>query len=412
MERSEISPPLFSRTVFRERTHTLGSTAIITDKLRESIAIGDFDDLDSASVYYSIHLAHSMGNSGRAYVQESYSGKRKSHTVYGSNEGEKVSDLDPGQLRSVDCHVGDYCCCPISVLEPVVRGTFEAIDALRTNKEEVRTFSLDQRLLLLTTIDALLTLGHFVRNASGRTNEEFLVFLAREFGLSSFSISSSGFRGQAGEGLELEVEKARWLIRNEMIKEVLINFFHGISLSEVAEEIQLIPESCERGATRAFLEEVISILEARDVSVQDLCWQYYGWSNYDLPKTLVLAASYYRPSIFAGKAHELLNVLKSFASKRSARSINKQLRSSQFWQAEYQVFKEALSQEYHYLPQDEQVQFLLTQAAACVCLGRMDDCVEALEAFDTAEDILELAIQVADETDQPLIQDLATDFLS
>src|SRR5258708_7358162 len=340
MERQNVALPDFSQTVFRERIHTLGSTAIITDRIRDRILTGELDALGSyQNVYFAIHIAHSMGNSGRAYVQEAYKGKWKSHGVHGGREGESVRDLNPGVLRRNECFVGDFYCCPFKSLPYLARYMFAAIDDLLERKKEVSKYPLDQRLLLLVAIDGILTIGHFVKNASGRTNEDFLVFLAHALGIPHFSLSSSGFRGQVGGGLEDQAERSRWEIRRDVTRDALTAFFRTLSFPEVATYAKELREESPEN----FVSEFVGELSMNNIDVTKLCLRYVKTSEKRAAKLLVSAAGYLHSEVFRNKAMELLQDIDALSLKCSKKDILAIIKSSSFFWSQYTTFKAAPS---------------------------------------------------------------------
>jgi hypothetical protein len=209
----EFDPSGINQENVVERSETFLATARSTDAIRSAIKAGDLRRFHSKKVFLSMHKTHIEENPERVYNQEDTPGMNmRINSVRFSSLDEY---LEAGEFRTEEAMVGEFSNLPVKELKTVANRFFKRIDALLTHEGFLVTLPKDQKLLILTLIHQMLVLGHFVKNASGRTDEDFLCYIASRLDL-PFTISENGFRGQMAEDdFETRVEQAMWIFRNE-----------------------------------------------------------------------------------------------------------------------------------------------------------------------------------------------------
>lgn len=198
-----------------EKKNTFLATARSTDEVRQQISSGKFDALSSKDVYMAIHSTHVLHNPQGVYAQEHIPGIHES--AQAQTLLSQSGDPEPGIYRTGECSVGFFFQnLPAKEVEHIGDQFFQKIDTLLAHADFLSRLDTDQKLLLLIMLDQMMVLGHFVKDASGRTGEDFLHFVASRMHL-PFTISTSGFRGQMPiDDLEYQIEGAFWIFRNEL----------------------------------------------------------------------------------------------------------------------------------------------------------------------------------------------------
>ena len=187
--------------LFEIYTHTL----MVSETIRAKIENGEYDSVNAVEVYLDIHEAHAAH--ARAYDQEAIpSMNMQIRAIF--NETTQLREA--GAFRTGPAQVGDFYALPAVEVQAVAKDGFEAIEHVLSKAD---AFDADRKTAVLVVIDMLLTLGHFVKNASGRTNEDFLHYAALRMDR-SFTVSETGYRGQFMNDFERKVEDARWIFRD------------------------------------------------------------------------------------------------------------------------------------------------------------------------------------------------------
>jgi hypothetical protein len=260
-ESKKYEPNNYNRENVIERTSTFLSTALSTDKIRTSTDKGFFDPLPSQDVFLLMHTMHVQENPERVYDQEDTPGMNyKSNTLY---FGDLDSYLEAGMLRTEPASVGEFITLTEEQVYSIAPRFFSSLDKLLSHIDFIRHISPEQRIVVLALTDQMLTIGHFVKNGSGRTNEDFLHYLGHRMDL-PFTVSRSGFRGQmCFDDFETEVERTRWILRND-VKEnqeakalEILGIFEKLILALENEQVDVF-------------DEILLGYEADDISIDPL----------------------------------------------------------------------------------------------------------------------------------------------
>lgn len=241
----EYDPGTYNLENVVERSQTFLATATSTDAVRAEIKTGKLAQFSSKKVFLSIHKTHILENPDTVYNQEDTPGMNMkiNSLMLGKTQEEY---LRAGEYRDDPASVGDFHNLPTEEVKRTGDRFFGSVDRLLTNEEFLTNLQTEQKLLIISLLYHELILAHFVRNASGRTDEDFLCYVASRLGV-PFTVSESGFRGQMSfDDYETQVEQALWIFRNDV--------------GDVSEKSREILHT---------LEQLINAAEQQDVSAFD-----------------------------------------------------------------------------------------------------------------------------------------------
>lgn len=282
----EYVPLVIDLENLKNTSETFLATAQSSDLIRARIEEEFYDTQSSETVYFDMHATHVMANPERVYDQETH--QQHGYSVQGMLRTEEHTR--PGQLREQDTTVGEFYCVSADQLESLSGTFFSLLDLLRQKSSFIRTLSLEDKLGLHTLFDEFLTDTHLPVNASGRTNEDFLVWIAQEFGY-PLTVSFSGFRGQLVDDSEWTIESARWVFRNQ----------ENGRADETAKQILSVLQEVLTAVEDEDQSAITRILTDREQTDESFGSQLIAWEN--------MLGREYQPLPTDGKLSQLLALL-------------------------------------------------------------------------------------------------------
>lgn len=173
----------------------------------------------SEQVFWQIHNLHAGKNFYRA-INVDHSGQQISENVQtlANYFSESESTDQVGRLRTVSTSVDGFLNVHVESLPALERAFFAAIDKL-LQLSNLTELPLETKLQFLARVEVIQTICHFPVDLSGRTIEDFMVYIADRMGV-QLTFSESGFRGFIkGETIE-EADRWRDRLRRATLQEI------------------------------------------------------------------------------------------------------------------------------------------------------------------------------------------------
>lgn len=270
MPTHEESHEQFKRTELHERKRReIIGLVRSSDEVRDLIESGDIEKRvqnpnSSQEIFWFIHRIHAGKNFFRA-INVDHQGSHINENVdtLTMQFAHRNIEEQIGELRKTESSVDGFFNVPAERLAPLARKFFAAIDQY-IQQPDLDQVPDEEKLQFLARIEIIQTLCHFPVDLSGRTIEDFMVYLAKKMGI-DLTFSQSGFRGSLQGNLIEHADNFRAHLRSTVMHEVTataVEKFTGISDDTRGEFVHSLYAGTLDGVqnTHDFVEELTNFV--------------------------------------------------------------------------------------------------------------------------------------------------------
>lgn len=161
----------------------------------------------SQGVFWALHANHFPVSPFRTINADSKAAEYGDNVSYYLKKPMRAqAESQIGALRTAEVSVGFFDNVDSAFLPDIAQAFFESIDDILL-REHPENWTTEEKRIFLSRVEVVQVLCHFPFEASGRTIEDFLVYLAKKLGI-HLTFSESGFRGFLGSPLIKESRPA------------------------------------------------------------------------------------------------------------------------------------------------------------------------------------------------------------
>lgn len=276
----EESREHFLKTEVHERKRReIAELVTASDTIRQLIANNELEKQvahpeSSQAIFWQIHKIHAGKNFYRA-INVDHAGDHVNENVESLTTHFAGADIENqvGSLRQTESSVDDFMNVRAEHLPKLAADFFATIDDFMAQPDLI-TLPIEAKHQFLARVEVIQTLCHFPADLSGRTIEDFMVYLAKKMGL-ELTFSTSGFRGFIEGDVVDDADDFRSQIRASTIQELTssaIERYSGLNQDIIGEFVRHLYDGALLNvqSTQAYVEELSNyVMDKGNVSAID-----------------------------------------------------------------------------------------------------------------------------------------------